>query len=304
MRIIHGEKQKEYCEWKSNIFHSKLKFIEENGYSKKPAFRFTTKCFAMPYDIPIDKKKTCPDWILDTLDARGIAIWYMDDGNINKSKNRIRISTCSFDKETNEKFVKKFQSLGIICDICEDKGTDYLYYYLSFNSENSKKLMNLIRPYIHPNLDYKMDNLSDNPYIFSSQYLNYRHIIPDKIINDGTMDEVYDIEVEDNHNFIITSGTRGNSSSCSGVIVHNCQNMTEKELITLITRTGEFAKVFVIGDPEQSDINGKSGFIKMISRFEDDECRDNGIHVFRFGDEDIVRSALVRFISKRLKKVI
>jgi len=97
---------------------------------------------------------------------------------------------------------------------------------------------------------------------------------------------------------------RGRNWNAKAIIGDECQNMTEKELVTLITRIGEFAKVFIIGDPEQSDINGKSGFIKMLSRFDDEECRENGIHVFRFDDDDIVRSALVRFISKRLKKVV
>ena len=97
---------------------------------------------------------------------------------------------------------------------------------------------------------------------------------------------------------------RGRNWNAKVIIGDEAQNMTEKELVTLITRTGEFAKVFIVGDPEQSDINGKSGFIKMLSRFNDEECRENGIHVFEFTDDDIVRSALVRFISKRLKKVV
>jgi phosphate starvation-inducible protein PhoH and related proteins len=96
---------------------------------------------------------------------------------------------------------------------------------------------------------------------------------------------------------------RGRNWNAKVIIGDECQNMTEKEIVTLITRAGEFTKIFIIGDPEQSDINGKSGFIKILSRFDDEECRENGIHVFRFDDEDIVRSGLVRFISKRLKKV-
>ena len=75
------------------------------------------------------------------------------------------------------------------------------------------------------------------------------------------------------------------------IIADEAQNMTTKELFTLITRTGEFSKVFILGDPDQSDINGKSGFIKMISYFDDDESRANGIHVFKFTEDDIVRSA-------------
>lgn len=97
---------------------------------------------------------------------------------------------------------------------------------------------------------------------------------------------------------------RGLNWNAKVIIADEAQNMTYKELFTLITRTGEFSKVFILGDPEQSDINGKSGFIKMISHFDDEESRQNGIHVFRFTEDDIVRSGLVRFIIKKIKKAL
>ena len=97
---------------------------------------------------------------------------------------------------------------------------------------------------------------------------------------------------------------RGLSWNAKVIIGDECQNMTYKELFTLITRIGEFSKVFILGDPEQPDINGKSGFIKMISHFDDEESRQNGIHVFRFGEEDIVRSGLVQFIIRKVKKMV
>lgn len=95
---------------------------------------------------------------------------------------------------------------------------------------------------------------------------------------------------------------RGLNWNAKVIIADEAQNMSFKELFTLITRTGEFSKVFILGDPEQSDINGRSGFIKMISHFDDDESRQNGIHVFRFTEDDIVRSGLVQFIIKKIKK--
>lgn len=97
---------------------------------------------------------------------------------------------------------------------------------------------------------------------------------------------------------------RGLNWNAKVIIADESQNMTYKELFTLITRTGEFSKVFILGDPEQSDINGKSGFIKMISHFDDEESRANGIHVFRFTEDDIVRSGLVQFIIRKVKKAL
>jgi len=61
----------------------------------------------------------------------------------------------------------------------------------------------------------------------------------------------------------------------SVIVADEAQNMTKKELITLITRVGEFSKLYVCGDPDQSDINGKSGFSAIMNIFDDQESRDN-----------------------------
>ena len=78
------------------------------------------------------------------------------------------------------------------------------------------------------------------------------------------------------------------------------QNSTKKELTTLLTRVGHFSKLFVCGDPMQSDINGKSGFAEICNIFSDEESAKNGIHVFYLTEEDIVRSELVKYIVKKL----
>lgn len=96
---------------------------------------------------------------------------------------------------------------------------------------------------------------------------------------------------------------RGLNWNARCIIADEAQNMTHKELVTLVTRVGEFSKVFILGDPEQSDIGSKSGFIKLTEQFRDDESKENGIHVFEFDENDIVRSALVKFIVTRLKQI-
>lgn len=96
---------------------------------------------------------------------------------------------------------------------------------------------------------------------------------------------------------------RGLNWNARCVVADEAQNMTHKELVTLITRVGEFSKVFILGDPDQSDINGKSGFTKMMKTFDDYESKENGIHTFYFDENDIVRSGLVRFIIKKLKQI-
>ena len=96
---------------------------------------------------------------------------------------------------------------------------------------------------------------------------------------------------------------RGLSWNAKCIVADEAQNMSKKELTTLITRVGEFSKLFICGDPDQSDINGKSGFVPMMNIFDDEESRNNGIYVFKFDEDDIVRSGLVKFILKKLKNV-
>jgi len=97
---------------------------------------------------------------------------------------------------------------------------------------------------------------------------------------------------------------RGLSWNAKCIVADEAQNMTKKELTTLITRVGEFSKLFICGDPDQSDINGKSGFVPMMNTFDDEESRNNGVYVFKFTEEDIVRSGLIKFILKKLKNVV
>lgn len=131
-----------------------------------------------------------------------------------------------------------------------------------------------LSPYIEPLLE-KLEEMLDNSDISSLQKENRIQGKP-------------------------TGYLRGLSWNAKAVIMDEAQNSTKKELITLMTRIGHFSKLFICGDPMQSDINGKSGFAEMCNIFNDEESRTQGIHVFYLTDEDIVRSEIVKFIVKKL----
>ena len=94
---------------------------------------------------------------------------------------------------------------------------------------------------------------------------------------------------------------RGLNWNAKSIIGDEMQNCTKREIITLMTRTGEFSKVFLLGDPQQSDINGRSGFQSLFNLFNDDVSKENGIYTFEFTEDDILRSALVRYIVGKVK---
>lgn len=96
---------------------------------------------------------------------------------------------------------------------------------------------------------------------------------------------------------------RGLNWNAKAIVGDEMQNCTKKELITLMTRTGEFSKVFLLGDPNQSDINGRSGFQSIFNLFSDDQSKENGIYTFEFTEDDILRSALVKYIVQKMKNL-
>jgi phosphate starvation-inducible protein PhoH len=71
----------------------------------------------------------------------------------------------------------------------------------------------------------------------------------------------------------------------------------------MITRAGEFSKIFLCGDPQQSDIGSRSGFRDIFNLFNDDDSKEHGIYTFEFTEDDILRSALVKFIVKKVKNL-
>ena len=94
---------------------------------------------------------------------------------------------------------------------------------------------------------------------------------------------------------------RGRTFSDSFVILDEAQNCSTQELKTILTRFGEGSKYVVLGDPDQSDINGKSGYYATKEKFSNKESEKNGIYVINFEKDDIVRSGILKFIVEMLE---
>ena len=95
---------------------------------------------------------------------------------------------------------------------------------------------------------------------------------------------------------------RGLHFSVRFVCSDESQNLTTKEIFTLMTRLGPFCKTIICGDPDQSDLpKGKSGFNVVYDLFDNAESQDHGIYCETLTDEDIVRSELCKFIAGKFK---
>ena len=119
-----------------------------------------------------------------------------------------------------------------------------------------------------------------------------------ELLNDG---ELKDLENSKSLEGGPINFLRGQSWRDKIVIVDEAQNLSQRELTTVMTRVGRDTKLYVCGDPMQSDIKN-SGFVDVFNLFDDTDSQDNGIYCLQFTKSDIMRDAIVSYIVDKIEK--
>ena len=186
----------------------------------------------------------------------------MDDGSV--SNKIAQIHSNSFNYESHLKFIELFKKYNIQVEI----GKSRQYYYLKFDIKNSEKLICLVHKYIHIDLEYKVNFLDkllvSEKYIWNNKFLNYGTLIvtgKKYIINHSKY--VYDIEVEDNHNFILARNIDNRQSEyIDGPIVSNCHHTPGRIFSKIFYKIGTKYNLGLSATLTRSD-----GLTKVIKYF-------------------------------------
>lgn len=253
IRIIHGMKQEEYIKWKSTFFKAKIEIIGENGYSKKPAMRFQSKGYYCSYT---------KENVIKLITPQSIAISWMDDGSLYKNELGGRLYSFADDEKLINllciEIFNKFKIKGVV-HYGYSSTSNKKYFYISFNKENMFHLSELISPFIHESMSYKI--LTTHHYkISNDNWVNHNVdnigcMVVTKEFSFHKKEEVFDMEVEDNHNFILTSSSFGKKikSKDFGIITHNCQDLnTCQRLLMEKAIKPDTGRFIAVGDPKQA----------------------------------------------------
>ena len=284
LRAIHGAAQTEYALWKASLVQggtSSVKFIAKNGYAQKPAVSFCTKMYGS--QLPFSVKKTkCDDALIAKIDARALAIWFMDDGSTVQGKfNAAKLWTCSFDHESNLKLCKMLEERFQIQCRAQDVNASHAYRHIVLTASGYRRLCEVIAPWVHGSMAYKIHpdyhNLigSGTGWQGVDGWITDHNLIAiDEVVLSSTSAvEVFDMEVEGNHNYVVSGKSRVPTGKASGFVVHNCQNTSLHEIKTILTRVGENTKIVLCGDVEQIDNtyvdSVSNGLSIVIERFKD-----------------------------------
>jgi hypothetical protein len=173
-KLSHGEKQKEYLEWKIKLLNKYG--IKNNGlkeYIQTVGYNIGSKVYYSQLSIiPFikvlrrviynPKKNYANRKLLNRLNELTIAIWYMDDGHINirKTENKvhgfyIKIATC-LTKEQNQIIIDYFKEVWNISFYQFKEGKET--YSLCCGTQEGVKFIQLIKPYVEscPSMLYKI----------------------------------------------------------------------------------------------------------------------------------------------------
>ena len=166
-KLAHAESQKDYLEWKikqlkdAGIRNNGLKsYIKTKGYNSGvpvcytqlniiPFIKVLRRVFYKPAKIIGNRK------LLNRLDAKGVAIWYMDDGHINIRKDKtgrpigfyIKIATC-LPKEELQVIIDYFKEVWNVCFYAFHEGKKEDSYSLCCGTKEGLKFIDIVKPYV------------------------------------------------------------------------------------------------------------------------------------------------------------
>jgi len=174
LRWRHGIKQLDYLKWKDSL----LGDLRGSGVKTQTSSSFGKErliCYAVskhinklnPFLELCGHPKKVTRKLLNMLSPLGLAIWYMDDGCLEKkfytnssgeerlARLRVKLCTQGFSLEEHyimQRYFKVVHSLDVAIHK-SGKGT----YNLVMNRTNAVKFLAMIEPYVHHSMRYKID---------------------------------------------------------------------------------------------------------------------------------------------------
>ena len=166
-KLAHAEQQKDYLKWKikqlndAGIRNNGLKtYVKTCGYNTGvnvyytqlniiPFIKVLRRIFYKPKKVLGNRK------LLNRLDARGIAIWYMDDGHINIRKDKdgrpmgfyIKIATC-LPKNELQIIIDYFKEVWDVSFYMFHEGKKEDSFSLCCGTKEGLKFINIIKKYV------------------------------------------------------------------------------------------------------------------------------------------------------------
>lgn len=230
-RVGLSEAQADYLKWKHAMLAPFSREIGDMGNGVGfDTLAFPALAELRPHIYKEDGARTISESALERLDARGLAVWYGDDGSFMGSferwgRGKAVLYNKSLSGPDREKVLAHFERIGI--GRPRDNGRGFW-----FTAEQTIKLHQMIAPYLHPALGYKLHPSLREQFQWQAEVTEktdfteerdsrrYLRAVSAKISRIYVKPKTrsmrrFDLEVEGNHSYMV-----------DGVIVHNSPETT------------------------------------------------------------------------------
>jgi uracil-DNA glycosylase family 4 len=222
----HSAKQREYASFKAQLLaelnpqaHELAVAVAVGEVRKHDVVHVRTRAhralrmLRREFYVPT---KRVPEWIADRLNARMLAIWFLDDGYTPiRSGGRqplAEIATVSFSDADLQILLTGLARLGLPAKAMRGR--------LYFDVPTTRALSELIAPFVPPSMRYKLHPEAAEEIPFNPARLGQgpREVFYDEVEIEDITDEArtdttfFCIDVEETHNFVTGGG-----------VVHNCR---------------------------------------------------------------------------------
>ena len=154
-RVGHGERQREYCEWKRSMLapfaHKIGRTGNGIGFDTIPMRQLAWLHEAV---YAASGGRTVSDAVIEELDERAIAAWYQDDGTFSGSYARWghgkpSIACAGLCDDDKQRLAARCEALGMGRPTVSG-------HNLLFSGDRARMFHEKIAPYVHPSMDYKL----------------------------------------------------------------------------------------------------------------------------------------------------
>jgi len=172
--------------------------------------------------------------------------------------------------------------------------------YAALKSLNEKRVSDIL--YLRQPVESSTHNIGFLKGSIEDKIDPYQAPLDDKLSEFLSDSEINILRKDERLHTIPIGFLRGRSFACQYIIFDEAQNGDKHDLLLVMTRLGKFSKLIITGDTSQSDIK-QSALEKVSAVFDSEESRSHGIHVFKFGKEDIFRNEVLSHVIEKFEEM-
>jgi len=232
-RMGHGAKQADYLDWKASLFGNIGQSRTVNAKDAVFVDLSPLPELGELRDVVYwgDGKKHLTDDYLKSLTPLALAVWFMDDGSFTERSKGVQVRTAggsgrvefcveAMSEASRVRLADHLHDLYGVDSKISIRGAAKMAT-LTMTTAGSSRFLELVAPYVHPSMDYKLLPRLRGQFAVKPQFVEPSHVLVPARVLEVTIKPPtksmhrFDIEVAGTHNYFV-----------DGVMVHNSPETT------------------------------------------------------------------------------